>query len=252
MTTPSSPDHLRAPQRSTGPLEWAKESLFSSAFNALLTVLFAVFLGWVAYRLGRFVFVDARWEIIERNVANLLVFRFPRDELWRPWTATYILAATGGFALGVTARLRARQVEEGRARQVAQTALWRRALPAVVLVGVLLWFGGTLKGVYLSAGIVALGLVCRTIGRRVAQPRARTAFAAAGSGLIAALIVLVAFGGENPSDWGGLLLTIFLSVWGDRDLIPARDPPRARATLEPARRADGLRRVYRADPGGCL
>ena len=80
---------------------WARENLFSTRFNAVLTIVFAVLLALVVYRVGRFVLVDARWEIIERNIKNFLVFHFPDDELWRLWAAMFVLAASVGFGVGL-------------------------------------------------------------------------------------------------------------------------------------------------------
>jgi hypothetical protein len=82
------PEPERPPERKLSPSEWAKENLFSSRLNGALTVVFGLLLGWAVFRLLQFVFVDARWEIIERNLRLLLVFRFPREETWRLWTAS--------------------------------------------------------------------------------------------------------------------------------------------------------------------
>ena len=75
----------RPPQKRQSPQEWARENLFSSWFNSILTVIFAALLAWLIYVFARFVFVNAEWTIIEVNLTNLLVFDFPRDELWRVW-----------------------------------------------------------------------------------------------------------------------------------------------------------------------
>ena len=75
------PDPERPPGRKLSPSEWLRENLFGSPLDTVLTVLFVVLLAWVAYRVGRFVFFDARWEIVERNITNLMVGSFPRDQL---------------------------------------------------------------------------------------------------------------------------------------------------------------------------
>ena len=73
----------RPPERRLSPKEWARENLVATWFDAILTILFGLIIAWLVYRVGKFVFFDARWEIIERNITNLMVSRFPRDELWR-------------------------------------------------------------------------------------------------------------------------------------------------------------------------
>jgi general L-amino acid transport system permease protein len=205
----------RPPVRRVPPTTWLRENLFSSWFNSVLTVVFAGLLGWALYRLVRFVFVGARWGIVERNLTLLLVYRFPREELWRLWTALFVLAATLGFAAGAAATIRAAEVASGRARREPGRRLaLRRAGPPLVLVAVLLWLGGSLAATLLVAGIVAVGLAFRFAGTFLPLQHARWAGAAALAGLLAALTVVVGFGGVGWEGWGGLLLTVFLAVGG--------------------------------------
>ena len=49
------------PRRKLPPRDWVRENLFSGLFNSALTIVFALLLAWVVYRVGRFVLVDARW-----------------------------------------------------------------------------------------------------------------------------------------------------------------------------------------------
>src|SRR6266540_5690238 len=119
----------RPPERKLSPAEWAKKNLFSTWYNGVLTVGFGLLLGWAAFRVLQFVFVDARWEIIERNLRLLLVFRFPREETWRLWTALAVLAASVGLGAGAAAKLRAAEVAEGRAAPPARYLAVRRVAP---------------------------------------------------------------------------------------------------------------------------
>ena len=202
------------PQKSSSPGEWARRNLFSSWFNGVLTVVFGALLAWAAYRLGRFVFVDARWEIVDENLKNLLVFQFPDSELWRLWTALYLLAGSFGLAAGIAATGRARAVEEGRIRPQSSQAGLRRIGPLLLLVAVLLWFAASPKDTLLTAGAFAAAVAGRAAGRRVPASRARWGTAAALAGMVAAYLVVVAFGGVGWDRWGGLLLTVFLAVAG--------------------------------------
>jgi general L-amino acid transport system permease protein len=203
------------PARRVPPKTWVRENLFSSWFNAVLTVVFAALLGWALYRVARFVFVGARWEIVQRNLTLLLVYRFPREELWRLWAALYVLSATFGFAAGSAATVRAAEVASGRARKDPGRRLaLQRAGPPLLLVVVLLWLGGSLTATLLVAGVVALGLACRFAGRLLPVRHARWAGAAALAGLLAALTIVIGFGGIGWENWGGLLLTVFLAIGG--------------------------------------
>ncbi|HSI97504.1 MAG TPA: amino acid ABC transporter permease, partial [Gaiellaceae bacterium] len=171
-------------------------------------------LGWVLYKLARFVFVDARWEIVEVNLTNILVFRFPRDEFWRLWAALYILAAAFGVGAGAASRLRREQVAGGRAKPHSPLMTLRRVGPLIAVVGVFLWFGKSFQALVLVLGVALLWVAARAAGRLVPPRRARWAATGALLGVLLAYLVIVSFGGVGRERWGGLLLTVFLAVGG--------------------------------------
>jgi len=197
-----------------GPREWVRQNLFRTWFDTALTVLFSLILAWVLYRAGRFVFVTGRWEIIDRNLTNLLVFRFPRDELWRVWTALFILAGTFGVAAGSAARARDRAVAEGRVAPAQSGLALRRFGPFLLLVAVLLYFAGSLSAFLLTTAVAAVALAARFAGYRVPPNRAGWGLAVGVLGLVAAFAAILGFGGVGWDRWGGLLLTVFLAVGG--------------------------------------
>jgi general L-amino acid transport system permease protein len=205
-----------APSRRVPPREWMRRNLFDGPLNTVLTLLFGAFLVWAAYRLLRFVLVDARWEIVERNLVNILVFHFPRTELWRLWLALLFLSAAFGFGSGVVARLRRLQAEEGRAEPVrgAPLTALRRAGPLLVVIGVFLWFGRSLTGTLLVLGIAAVGVALHLLARWLPARRSRLAPLVALGGVVAAYVVITQFGGVHWDRWGGLLLTLFLAIAG--------------------------------------
>jgi general L-amino acid transport system permease protein len=192
------------PTRSLTPRAWARENLFSGPVNTAVTILFGLLLAWVAYRAIWFVFVDARWEIVERNIENLLVFRYPRDELWRLWGALFVLAGGLGLAAGIGSR--------GSLHASPLLAL-RRAGPMLALVAVLLAFAGSPTATLLVVGIAALAVGARLLGSRLPL-RGRWALAVALGSILAAYLLVAHFGGVGWEDWGGLHLTLFLAVGG--------------------------------------
>jgi general L-amino acid transport system permease protein len=203
------------PVARVGLRRWLRESLFSTWWNTLLTVVFTALAAWVLYRLGRFIFFDARWEIVERNITNFLVFQFPRDELWRVWAALYVLAAALGLGAGAAATKRAVEVEEGRAQRGSGGYLGvRRVGPLLALAAVLLAFAQSLTATLLVAGIIATAVAFRFLGQRVPPRRFRLVALAIAAAIAAAYLVVSAFGGVPRDQWGGLLLTIFLAVGG--------------------------------------
>jgi general L-amino acid transport system permease protein len=193
-----------APSRALGPRAWVRENLFSGPVNTAVTILFGLLLAWVVYRAARFVFVDARWEIVQRNIENLLVFRYPRDELWRLWGALAVLAGGFGLAAGIGAR--------GSTHTSGLTAL-RRAGPMLLLVAVLLAFAGSVTATLLVAAIAALAVGARVLGSRL-DVRGRVAVPVALGSLLAAYLLVAHFGGVGWEDWGGLHLTLFLALGG--------------------------------------
>ena len=203
----------RPPERRLPPREWARENLFGTPFDTFLTIAFGLLLAWLAYRLGRFVFVDARWEIIDRNITNLMVSRFPRDELWRVWAALVVLAASLGLGAGTAAAARRREVEEGRAAPPARASVLRRVGPALVLVAVLLWFAQSLQATLLTLVVGIVGAGAYLLGRRLALHGARAALVVL-AGIVGAFLLVTAFGGVGWEHWGGFMLTIFLALGG--------------------------------------
>src|SRR5688500_9262335 len=201
----------RPPTRKLTPREWVRENLFGSTFDAILTVLFALLLAWVAYRVGKFVFFDARWEVVERNITNLMVGGFPRDELWRLWAALFILAAVLGFGAGAIGVQRRREVAAGRARPIGKGGV-RRLGPLILLVGVLLWFAGSLEALLLVLAISAVGVVANLLGRRTPRRVERYVPLFVLAGVLVAFLVVASFGGVGWNRWGGFLLTVFLAV----------------------------------------
>ena len=117
------PGSERPAGRKLTPREWARENLFGSTFDTILTIAFGLVLAWIVYRIGRFVFVDARWEVVERNMTNLMVGSYPRDEIWRLWAALFVLAAFLGFGTGAIGAQRRREREiEGYLSQATDAA----------------------------------------------------------------------------------------------------------------------------------
>ena len=204
----------RPPERRLPPREWARENLFGSRLDTVLTIVFGLIVAWLVYRVGRFVFLDARWEIIERNITNLMVSRFPRDELWRVWEALFVLAATLGLGTGAAVSARQHEVREGLAEPAQRGLLLRRVGPLVLLVGVFLWFAGGVRPMLLVAAVAATAALTYLGGRRIPYGVARFVPLLLLAGVLLAAATIVAFGGVGWSNWGGLLLTLFLALAG--------------------------------------
>ncbi|HUG65288.1 MAG TPA: amino acid ABC transporter permease [Gaiellaceae bacterium] len=215
MLEPLAVPEVAPPERSLSPGRWVKENLFSTWFNGVLTVLLAALLGWALYKIGRFVFVDARWEIVEVNLTNILVFRFPRDELWRLWAGMFVLAAAFGVGAGVAARLKREEEGGGGPGTTSPLTTLRRLGPLIAVAGVFLWFAKSVEGTLLVLAIAAVWGVARFAGLQIPPRRARWAGGGVLLAIVLAYVIVTSFGGVGWSEgWGGLLLTVFLAAAG--------------------------------------
>src|SRR5688572_15866220 len=97
-----------------GPMDWARKNLFNTWYNALLTLVLAAGAIWALLTLVRWL-LGVDFEIIRRNLRLFMIGGdFPADQLWRPWTATYLIAVLIGVVAGaVAAGARDRARESG-------------------------------------------------------------------------------------------------------------------------------------------
>ena len=184
-------------------LGWLRRNLFSTWYNALLTVFCLALIALAGRSALEWALGQARWEVITANLRLFLVGQYPASATWRVWACVGLLAALIGLSYGVW----------GRGRRA--DALGVVGLPVVLA----LVFEGEARIALLAAGAAgALGL---GLGR---WRRARLARWVVFGWVIyfPLVIVLVSgFGGEGsvlplvPTNlWGGLLLTLLLSVVG--------------------------------------
>ncbi|HSL29695.1 MAG TPA: amino acid ABC transporter permease [Anaerolineales bacterium] len=201
---------MKPPVTVVGPIAWLRKNLFSTWYNVALTLVTA----WVLYLLLtpaiEWATTKARWGVIEANLTLFMVGQYPRDQLGRVWLTIFILAALLGFSWGVW---------KSAARGFALIALGA----GVAFILIALYFGWDVWVEWLIA--VAILLVFYPIGLYL--PR---------GGLVAGiawflyfpLIFLIIAGvpfisalPRVPSNlWGGLLLTLLLTIVGNMGAIP--------------------------------
>src|SRR5690242_7351699 len=96
----STPERLPPPGRTTGPVYWVRNNLFSSVSNTILTVLVGLFLLWFIpllynFLIGHAVFfgtaddcrvadVGACWVFIANRINFITYGFYPVAEQWRP------------------------------------------------------------------------------------------------------------------------------------------------------------------------
>ncbi len=196
---PLPPDRPAVPAAS--PAEWVKANLFNSALNSVLTIVFAALLAWVLYSVASFM-AGSDWTIIDVNLTNFLVGRFPREFLPSLWGGIYWVTATVGLVAGVAGKASAR-------RTSWRGVVGRFAPPLALIVVMLLFTDGTMP-LALTAGVVLTAVLTYLIGGRLPQAIARRIWLVAIAGLVIAYVVASA-PTQGYSVWGGLLLTVFLA-----------------------------------------
>ena len=80
-------------------LRWLRQNLFSSWFNAILTVVFAVLIVFLVLSFAKWA-LGARWEVIPANLKLLLVGTYPIESVWRIWATLYFISFLVGSSGG--------------------------------------------------------------------------------------------------------------------------------------------------------
>ena len=213
-----------------------RENLFRSALDTNLTVVFTPLLAWVAYRVAKFVFVDARWAVVERNITNLMVGGFPRDRSGASGPPSSCSPRRSGSAPAQSASSaagRSPRAVRARSAKVACAASARSSSSSASSSGSRAPRGAPARprdlggrsllnvvGRRTPQRLEALRPPARPGRRRGRVPRRREAF-----------------GGVGWSLWGGFLLTVFLAVAAILLSFPFGVLLALGPALEPPRRA---------------
>jgi general L-amino acid transport system permease protein len=191
-------------------LGWLRENLFSTWYNVLISVvllflifqLMSAFAGWLLTSIG--------WPAVIANLKVLMTWTYPADQLWRPQLALGLVALLLGLSAGAWRGL-VLGIAIGFATLSALLALPALALPPVeAQVALRAW------QMFLSLALLVAGgyFVGRAAGERLRWPLLIAWFL-----LYPAVIMIIrGFGGALPvvrtNLWGGLMLTLLLSVSG--------------------------------------
>lgn len=214
---------------------WLRGNLYSSITNILITLLLALMVlaairgFWdyavtrasfttdaeqAAETLGQFEDPGANWGAVVDNMRNLMVFRYPSDQDWRIYAS---LAIFFGLLLASIIVYRNEKYRGSKVRS-ALTILWVLSPLAIFF---LLW-GVEVTRILAVLGIVAAVAIAFQFIFRPGAERSTTVRAAGIAAFVVILFVAlylmgILIGGSdkiNPEQfWGGLLLTIIISVF---------------------------------------
>ena len=188
--------------------ELLRDNLFKDAKNTVLTLVFGFVLAFVLVRSLTFLFVTARWEVIRDGP---LVFYMVGKDFERTgisyemlWAGIYVAVFATALSVGMAARVDAPPMRRSaRAAMIAGPAFG---------IGLILSMTRTITPTLLSLGAVAIGVVGSQVGRRVpltARRRVRWLL------FVLALLsfgLITDFTPSNIDHFGGLLLTMVVSV----------------------------------------
>ena len=201
---------MKPPVTVVGPIAWLRKNLFSTWYNIALTLLAL----WLLYALLKpaleWATTEARWGVIEANLTLFMVGLYPREQIGRVWLAIFLLAALLGLSWGVW---------KTAARGFALMALGS----GITFILISLYFQWDVVDEWL----IALGmlLLLYVVGRYL--PRGNL-IAAVGWFVYFPLVFLLIAGTPYIATlppvasnlWGGLLLTLLLTVVGNFGALP--------------------------------
>lgn len=195
---------LPPPSERGGLLGWLRKNLFGSLFDTILTLLALGFLYLVLRPLLTWV-INADWSVIPANFTLILRGPYPAEAVGRLWICLYLLFGLAGFSWGVWFR------------QLQPATLVVLLLPALLA---LIPFLEVYNQMNLLVGEGVM-LVAYLVGRFWPRRWQHLVWYLWVFGLL--LIPFLLYGVDNgalivplvPSNlWGGLLLTLFLAVFG--------------------------------------
>lgn len=202
MTT----SQLPPPVVSLGPVEWLRRNLFSTWYNALLTIALVSAMIPLALVIARWTLTEARWGVVTTNLRLFLIGQYPFDEAWRIWLSLTVLSLlTGASAAaygGATVRTLATWLAAGQgllAALAAVSGLGPVVTIALVLNAVVVWVAFlTVRWRPASRRLLVIGwLASIPISLVLLQ------------GLRVLPLPIV-----TSNLWGGLLLTFLLAIVG--------------------------------------
>jgi general L-amino acid transport system permease protein len=210
-----SPTPTGRPEVHLTPRQWMRQNLFATPWGSVLSVVFGLVLAYGAYRLAWFVAISSDWQIIRSNLRLFMIGRYPSDEVWRLWGALYIVAALAGLLSGATVANAEREATaSGRAVVRPGRRDWlRRYWPVLGALAVILSQTRTWTPTLLTLAGITILVVTRGLGRRTAW-LARFTWLALLAGVVAVNELITGFDGVGWGNWGGLLLTLFVTVAG--------------------------------------
>jgi len=207
ITPPQGQAEIQPPSSEVGVVGWLHHNLFYSKVSVVTTIVLSVLLLAAIWLLLQWVFTGARWGVVTENMRLFLVGQYPKDEIWRLWLTLALLSVTTGLSAGSS--------KSGAVRMLAMMVMAGQVLLAIMVLISGMGLVGALV-LLLNADIVWVAMYAaqRRPIRRLWISLGWLATTVATVALIAGLGEATPLPNVSSTIWGGLLLTILLSVVG--------------------------------------
>lgn len=183
---------------------WLRKNLFSTWYNAILSVLSLLLLYWIVSGLIDWAFTEAQWTVLEANFRLFFAGLYPVKHLWRAWATLGVVAALSGFTWGLLAR---------------NVSLFSRKiiifLGVVAFICAIIAFPAGIVSSLILLGMLCLLIVSAIIGHRIGQKRSNLITWLPLMWLVAFLInlwLLLGVTSVKLDDLSGFILTVLISI----------------------------------------
>jgi general L-amino acid transport system permease protein len=206
-TTTKSKDEVIHPPEPPGPVAWLRKNLFSTWYNSLLTLVMLAVIYWAVSGLVRWTLTQADWRPVFNHPLLYLVGQYPRNQLWRLGVGIGLASFLSGLSVRYWGRVML-VVVSTYAAFLTIVAVWPASAQA--LTGEMRIF------LLLNLPLIAAGFLLS----RYVRIKARYLLLAWLLTLALTLIMLRGMPGSTSAPlvstqlWGGLLVTLILSVGG--------------------------------------
>lgn len=181
-------------------LRWLHVNLFAKPTDTVLTLIVVPLLFWASFNLLQWAVVVADWSVVIGSLKVLMTGLFPPEKMWLVWIAASLIAGLIGLASSAT-------MPFGRAALLSGLFGVAAALVASA------WSASVAPE---AALVIATGFSVWAVGHR-SEPLRDNLTGIAFGVLVTVLLVLSPAG---PSSWGGLLLSVVLTLTAALLTIP--------------------------------
>ena len=207
------------PDNKLPPGEWMRKNLFSTWYNAIITVVAGFFVLATIWFAVRWV-LNTDFQIIRTNLRLFMIGQFPRDELWRPWGSLLVVAFGIGFVSGGLGRNGYEDaLEKGLpAERSSWPDLIRRFWAIIAVMIFFVSFARTVTPYIWLVVTFALIVIGREAGWRASEAiRSRIVYIGAFI-FLTAMVILAGSGGLGAAGYGLIALFWVASEIGRREL----------------------------------